>query len=528
VEFAGGANVLEDDADFEESTFHGPARFGAAEFTFADFHETVFEDDVDFEGAVFSGDLNFDDAVFHELADFDEGRFEEDASFKRTEYHDTADFRGVEFAGGANVLEDDADFEGSTFRGPARFGEAEFAHCDFHDAVFEDEAGFQEVAFDEDVDFSGVRFGALADFDEARFYADGDFGGATFEAAAEFRGVEFVGEARHMEDNARFEGVTFSGPVDFDDAVFTAANFLDVTLGATADFQNAVFRDRIDMAAASVGETTYVNMTDADLEAGSIAQPADHWVRYDLTRARLGEVSLSRVETGAGGSQELFDYFRFLETDFDGFDFSAHRDYLERNDWVLHVFEEAGADYEFELAATPATTETTYLYAYNNSKSMGDNDAAIEFAIHQARFRRRKNVRYVRDSNLSTGYRLGKLGDVVGNSLWYATCGYGYRLWRILAVSVFVIVTWAALYAMPFTKLTNEASLDSVGALFSGEGLVAVSQYLYYSLITFTTVGYGDINPANAAARTLAAAEGILGVLLAALVVFVLGRRVAV
>jgi hypothetical protein len=280
------------------------------------------------------------------------------------------------------------------------------------------------------------------------------------------------------------------------------------------------------VAAESSGETVYVNMTDADVESGSITQPADHWVRYDMTRAHLGEVSLSRDD---GGSRELFDYFRFLETDFDGFDFSAHRDYLERNDWELHVFEETGADYEFDLAATHSTIETTYLYAYNNAKSVGDNDAAIEFAIHQAQFRQKKNVGYVRDSSLSTSYRLGKLGDVIGNKLWYTTCGYGYRLWRILAVSLFVIVSWAALYAMPFTQTSpSEGSLDSVWALFSGEGVVTVSQYLYYSLVTFTTVGYGDLNPVNPITRTLAAMEGVLGVLLAALVVFVLGRRVAV
>ena len=524
AEFYGGANVLEDDADFEKSVFHGPARFGDAVFAYSDFHEVVFEDEADFEGARFGEDTSFDDVVFHGLADFDEGRFAEDASFKRTEYRDTADFRGVEFQGGANVLEDDADFEESVFHGPARFGEAEFAYSDFHDVVFEDEALFEGVAFDEDADFHGCEFDALADFDEARFRADGDFSGAVFAAEADFRGVVFLGESRYLEDNARFEDAVFQDYASFDEAVFTSANFKHVAFAAEVDFQDAVFRDSLDMAALSAEGTTYVNMTDADIAEGSIAQPEDHWVRYDLTRAHIGDISLS----GDDGSHQLFDYFRFLETDFDGFDFSEHRGYLDRNDWELHVFEEADADYDFAVEATPAAIETTYLYAYNNAKAMGDNDAAIEFAIHQATFRRQKNVGYVSDGSQSLGYRLGKLGDVIGNTLWYATCGYGYRLWRILAVSVFVIVSWGFMYALPFTTLDNEASLASYGALFSADGLNTVAQYVYYSLITFTTVGYGDINPVNAAARTLAVSEGILGVLLAALVVFVLGRRVAV
>jgi hypothetical protein len=108
------------------------------------------------------------------------------------------------------------------------------------------------------------------------------------------------------------------------------------------------------------------------------------------------------------------------------------------------------------------------------------------------------------------------------------TCGYGYRLWRIVSISVFVIIAWGMMYALPFTQLDNEASLPSYGALFSAEGAATLGQYIYYSLVTFTTVGYGDINPVNPAARTLAVTEGLLGVFLAALVVFVLGRRVAV
>jgi uncharacterized protein YjbI with pentapeptide repeats len=524
VEFEGGADIRHDDADFQAATFGGRARFGDATFATADFHGTVFAAEAVFEDATFAEDADFGDATFEGLADFDEGRFREDATFSGATFRETADFRGVEFEGGANVLVDDADFEEAVFAGPAQFDAAEFAYADFDAVTFDADASFERARFDEDVHFVGAVFRGLADFDEARFEGDGDFGDVTFEGRADFRGVDFRGEARHLEDNARFESARFEGRAEFDDAVFNAVNLEDVTFAETVDFRRVVVRDRLDIAAASAAETAYVNMTDADLAGGHIVQPADHWVRYDLTRARLGDVSFVRE----GSSMEIFDYVRFLETDFDGFDFSAHRDALERTDWSLHVFDEAGADYDVALPATPAAIETTYLYAYNNAKAMGDNDAAIEFAIHQATFRRKKNVGYVTDGGLDTGYRLGKLGDVIGNSLWYLTCGYGYRLWRILAASAFVIVAWAAMYALPFTTLDNDASLGSVGDLFSPESVIAVGQYLYYSLITFTTVGYGDINPVNATARTLAAIEGVLGVLLAALVIFVLGRRVSV
>jgi voltage-gated potassium channel Kch len=50
---------------------------------------------------------------------------------------------------------------------------------------------------------------------------------------------------------------------------------------------------------------------------------------------------------------------------------------------------------------------------------------------------------------------------------------------------------------------------------------------LYFSVVTFTTLGYGDIRPIGTTARFLAGLESFVGALMVALVVFVLGRRVS-
>jgi len=50
---------------------------------------------------------------------------------------------------------------------------------------------------------------------------------------------------------------------------------------------------------------------------------------------------------------------------------------------------------------------------------------------------------------------------------------------------------------------------------------------LYFSAVTFTTLGYGDIQPASPLAQVLASVESFLGALLIALLVFVLGRQTA-
>jgi voltage-gated potassium channel Kch len=63
--------------------------------------------------------------------------------------------------------------------------------------------------------------------------------------------------------------------------------------------------------------------------------------------------------------------------------------------------------------------------------------------------------------------------------------------------------------------------------LFTPEGITSIGHTLYFSLVTFTTLGYGDVQPIGTTARLLASIESFLGALLLALVVFVIGRRMA-
>lgn len=49
---------------------------------------------------------------------------------------------------------------------------------------------------------------------------------------------------------------------------------------------------------------------------------------------------------------------------------------------------------------------------------------------------------------------------------------------------------------------------------------------LYYSAVTFSTLGYGDVEPASTAVQFLASVQSIVGAALMALLVAVLARRV--
>jgi uncharacterized protein YjbI with pentapeptide repeats len=85
--------------------------------------------------------------------------------------------------------------------------------------------------------------------------------------------------------------------------------------------------------------------------------------------------------------------------------------------------------------------------------------------------------------------------------------GYGEKPARVLLNAIFAILMFALVYQR-FGAI-NDQSFASC---------------LYFSAITFTTVGYDDIAP-HGALRLIAASEALTGILLCGLFIFCLGRR---
>jgi hypothetical protein len=111
--------------------------------------------------------------------------------------------------------------------------------------------------------------------------------------------------------------------------------------------------------------------------------------------------------------------------------------------------------------------------------------------------------------------------------------GYGMSHWRVLGTSAILILLCAAIY--PLTGGIEE-SLGGDTTTWSLESPEDAPPYwiafifvksLYFSMITFSTLGYGDIRPVGGAARALAGVESLLGSILMALLVFVLTRRIS-
>ncbi len=99
-------------------------------------------------------------------------------------------------------------------------------------------------------------------------------------------------------------------------------------------------------------------------------------------------------------------------------------------------------------------------------------------------------------------YVIGK-GEVTVDKLFGSACVY-----------LLLGLTFAAAYMMIL-----QFQPDAVRVSGENEQIVAFSDLVFFSFTTLTTLGYGDITPVSAHARTLAAMEAVTGVLFLALLI---------
>lgn len=311
--------------------------------------------------------------------------------------------------------------------------------------------------------------------------------------------------------------------------MFASANFAHTAFGGVTDFTRAEFTDDFEFIAEATDGDTFVNFTDAILKEGRITQPAEQWARYDFTQASLGDVELAAARPG--GEREILDYFRFCVTEFnefDGyeFDFSAHTYYFDRNNWNLHEFDNAETDREYALELTPQNIETTYLKAKQAASAGGYIKAAGEFRVQRQRHARRKHAAIARDTATDARVRLTSASRAAENFFLDATCGYGMRIGRILVVFLLVPLFPALLFAFGGPQFqTGADQISSLTELTTTAGQATVFENIYFSYITFLTIGYGDIGPLGPLARVLAGLEVYLSVILGGLVLYALIKR---
>ena len=138
--------------------------------------------------------------------------------------------------------------------------------------------------------------------------------------------------------------------------------------------------------------------------------------------------------------------------------------------------------------------------------------------------------------------------DVNFVPLLFATLFIGFLVWRFLgdvlaggrvtserifgAISVYLLIGFMFALVYAFVALVDPGAFafsDAIlGSATSGEIGHGKSIFTYFSFVTMTTLGYGDVTPVSPVARTLAYLEAVLGQLyLAVMIAGLVGMHIS-
>jgi len=96
------------------------------------------------------------------------------------------------------------------------------------------------------------------------------------------------------------------------------------------------------------------------------------------------------------------------------------------------------------------------------------------------------------------------LGMDIDISKWFKH----YKQLLIIGIYVSIVLLYVAGFGWIFY---NMAVVDPGAFAYSLDKPVEYPTYLYFSIISFATIGYGDITPVSAGARFLVCVEAVIG-----------------
>ena len=103
------------------------------------------------------------------------------------------------------------------------------------------------------------------------------------------------------------------------------------------------------------------------------------------------------------------------------------------------------------------------------------------------------------------------------------SCGYGERPLRIIFLSILIIMFFSFLFFVSGVQYEDKIQIFSQVNSFE-ENLYIFANSFYFSIVTFTTLGYGDILPIGLT-KVFAATEALLGGFILAIFVIVFVKK---
>ena len=403
----------------------------------------------------------------------------------------------------ASIFSGNARFDRASFSGIVGFDEASFSgSARFGGASFSAEASFAGASFSGHAGFAGASFSGLAWFNGASFSGHASFAGASFsDSACWFARASFSGDAE-------FGGASFSGYTGFDGASFSGyARFA----GASVFRQLALpgLRKR----------PQHLDVSGLDLRPGAaIELDLDH-LRCEDHSAQNPDNEPWMVERDALSSRiALLDKQSMLRWTLECFDVVLWMRHPVRHAFGLgkrgDVIHGETSDNPRELRSAAAQ----YNILRNNFRTQPSTEQHEDLC----HFRYMELIRRAAWRDRPALWKRVKLSLewlVMRNMLGYMI--YPIRIATTATMFLIIATLIFGLFAGPGTITHNRAETpDEAMQIWQSDPL----NPLYFSLMTFVTLGYGDFAPLHWF-KLLCGLEGFLGVALLALFTVAWGRK---
>lgn len=405
----------------------------------------------------------------NEKYDFKGFVFPFDVSFQGIKFEKDIDFTKAQFSG-------DADFRAARFSGFVSFRAVQFhGKANFLRAQFYGNAVFLIVQFLGKAEFWGTNFFKNAGFSRSRFLRNADFSKSQFSRKVDFLGTQFFRKVDFLETqfsgNANFWGAHFAENSNFSTSQFYGnTSFWAAKFSGDAEFLKVHFYGKVDYRSAQFAGDAYFK--EAQFSGYT------NFVRTKFSEdANFDNIRLEKYK----GCDFLDTYFynviglfEFLERNKKKFKFSSKTEFLPDN-FRLILGEEVISRYPI---TSRKIRDDMYLMSFKN--------------------------------------KFPKL-----HFFWwlFADCGRSFLRWAL----------WSLIFAVMFTlfyELIYYCSPSTFKADFISPSWSGIS-FLYYSIVTFTTLGFGDIVPQSPWVQMIVMIEVILGYIMLGGLISILANKLA-
>ena len=487
--------------------------------------------DYNFMEFIFVGYINFKEDFDIEIfknAFFSKATFEGDVNFAEINFDGDAYFIGTIFKG-------KTFFTGLTFEGNSIFIKTNFhGDANFTTTIFNGEADFKSTNFESITRFWFATFNGSADFREATFKMNTVLKQTSFMGIADFEAVKFNGHTTKFTrttfaGNANYFFVKFKGNADFEETIFKYdANFEEATFKNDVDFRCKYFFKNLNFSKIKTlpGKKLFIKLNN---EEGKIS----------FNRAFLENAYLD-IELVEG---VLIDFTDTL----------IRNTKIKRDQIKNHILQEKEGQF--------SKAQEIYFLLKNNFHRIG------QYKDESWAFTRERDMEKMRKSfysllNKYKKYRLFKkilkqsnlLKRVIIKSKifskwlfskkaieWFNLSvsdfiyQYGENPWRVIRFALIIIFLFAII--LNFSGIVNSDNTnliiefikksqgDEYTIRYLGPILGSFLNCLYFSVVTFTTLGYGDFQPAVGLSRFFVSLESIIGAITMALFVYTFARR---